>query len=81
MVTRSETLRVIQGKLLGGRNFIDHPKDRVLFDAAVANALHFPEPSLLRLWKQSRCFTNCAMNLETATGHPVPQPRGKTSRV
>ena len=48
MVTRSEALRAIQGRLFGGRNFIDYAKDES-FDAAVANALHFPEPSLLRL--------------------------------
>ena len=36
--------------------------------AAVANALHFPEPSLLRLWKQSRCFNNCAVNRKRQLG-------------
>ena len=36
----------------GGRDFADHPKDRV-FDAAVANALRFPELSLLRLWNKA----------------------------
>ena len=29
-VTRPETLRAIQGRLFGGRNFIDYAKDRVL---------------------------------------------------
>jgi hypothetical protein len=30
VVTRSEALRSIQGRLFGGRNFVDYPKYRVL---------------------------------------------------
>jgi hypothetical protein len=30
--------------------------------------LHFPEPSLLRLWKQSRCLNNCAVKRKRQLG-------------